>query len=288
MMSWPADPESLLAGPRGRRLCWALVPDVGGSGQVRDYPAWQQVLSYSLAADPADLASELAAAVDQTDWAAFMADMSDLDLVEPLAESVTSAMFWQEPDLEDQALAHPEVADTLRPVAQAVTGAPAARWWSGGLDPAAQQYVESLLGKGEGPPLSGASSRLAGWRAAADEEERSAAERPADPAAPYSGHWWSSPAWAELANTTRVLAGLGPLQLFAMEELARVGRSALLAGGARPPGQNPRDHRAGRLGRPGGPLPARGHQVPATRLVAGHRLGRPLADARLRRRCRRL
>jgi hypothetical protein len=181
MMSWPADPESLLAGPRGRRLCWALVPDVGGSGQVRDYPAWQQVLSYSLAADPADLASELAAAVDQTDWAAFMADMSDLDLVEPLAESVTSAMFWQEPDLEDQALAHPEVADTLRPVAQAVTGAPAARWWSGGLDPAAQQYVESLLGKGEGPPLSGASSRLAGWRAAADEEERSAAELPADP-----------------------------------------------------------------------------------------------------------
>ena len=218
MMSWPADPESLLAGPRGRRLCWALVPGVGGSGQVRDYPAWQQVLSYSLAADPADLASELAAAVDQTDWAAFMADMSDLDLVEPLAESVTSAMFWQEPDLEDQALAHPEVADTLRPVAQAVTGAPAARWWSGGLDPAAQQYVESLLGNGEGPPLSGASSRLAGWRAATDEEERSAAERPADPAAPYSGHWWSSPAWAELANTTRALPGLGPLQLFAMED----------------------------------------------------------------------
>ena len=93
MMSWPADPESLLAGPRGRRLCWALVPGVDGSGQVRDYPAWQQVLSYSLAADPADLASELAAAVDQTDWAAFMADMSDLDLVEPLAESVASAMF---------------------------------------------------------------------------------------------------------------------------------------------------------------------------------------------------
>ena len=56
------------------------------------------------------------------------------------------------------------MADTLRPVAQAVTGAPAARWWSGGLDPAAQQYVESLLGNGEGPPLSGASSRLSGWR----------------------------------------------------------------------------------------------------------------------------
>jgi hypothetical protein len=139
IMSWPADPEALLAGPRGRRLCWALAAELGGLGQTHGDPAWQQVLNYSRAADPADLASELAAAVDQTDWASVMVGMSDLDLVEELAESVTSAMFWQEPDAEN-------------------------------------------------------------------EEERSAAERPADPAAPYGGHWWSSPTWAGLANTTRALA----------------------------------------------------------------------------------
>ena len=218
MMSWPADPESLLAGPRGRRLCWALAAEVGGLGQTRGSPAWQLIQSGSLAADPADLASELAAAVNRTDWAALAAGMSDRDLVEPLAESVAWAMFWQQPDNKDQALARPEVADALRPVAYAVTGAPAARWWSDGLDPGTQQYVESLLGTHEGPPLSGAASRLTAWLAAENEEERSAAERPADPAAPYSGHWWSSPAWAGLAGTTRALPGLGPLQLFAMED----------------------------------------------------------------------
>jgi len=218
MMSWPADPESLLAGPRRRRLCWALATEIGGSGQTRAGPAWQQVQSYSLAADPADLASELAAAVDQTDWAAVMTDMSELDLIEPLAESATSALPWQGPDPEDQALAHPEVADTLRPVAHAVASAPAARWWSDGLAPGTQRYLASVLGKDEGPPLSGAASRLATWLAATNDEERSAAERPADPAAPYSGHWWSSPAGASLADTTWSLPDLGPLQLFAMED----------------------------------------------------------------------
>jgi hypothetical protein len=218
MVTWPADPGSLLAGPRGRRLCWALAAEMGGLGQTGGSPAWQQVLSYSLAAGPAELAGELAAAVDQIDWAQVMAHMGDLDLVGPLAESVSSARFWQGPDTEDQALAHPEVADTLRPVAHAVTGAPAARWWSGGLDPGTQQYTESLLGNDEGPPLSGASSRLATWLAATREEERSAAERPADPAAPNSGEWWSSPTGAGLADTTRALPGAGPLQLFAMED----------------------------------------------------------------------
>jgi hypothetical protein len=218
MMSWPADPESLLAGPRGRRLCWALAAKMGGSGQARGGLAWQQVPSYLLGANPADLASELAAAVDRTDWASVVADMSDLDLLEPLAESVTSATYWQGPDPEDRALAHPQVADALRPVARAITAAPATRWWSGHLDPGTQQYVESVLGLDEGPPLSGAASRLAAWLAATGDEESSAAERPADPAAPYSGHWWSSPTWAGLADTTRALHGLGPLQLFAMED----------------------------------------------------------------------
>ena len=218
MMSWPADPDSLLAGPRGRRLCWALAAGMGDSGQRLGGPAWRQVQTDSLPSDPADLASELAAAVGQTDWASAAAGMSDLDLIESLAESVASAMPWQEPDTGDRALAHPEVADTLRPVARAVTSAPAARWWSSGLDPGTQQYVESLLRSDEGPPLTGAAGRLEKWLATEAEEERSAAERPTDPTAPYSGYWWSSPTWARLADTTRALPGLGPLQLFAMED----------------------------------------------------------------------
>jgi len=217
-MSWPGDPESLLAGPRGRRLCWVLAGDMGEPASPEIGPVWERVRSYSRAADPVELASELAAVVARTDWHFVLAGTSEVALVEPLAESVTVAMYWQGPDEVDHALAHPEVAGELRPVAHAVTAAPGARWWSSGIDAGTQQYVESPFGRDGKPPWSGAADKLMTWLADTEEEERSAAGRPADPAAPYSGHWWSSPTWAELVSTTRALPDLGPLQLYAMED----------------------------------------------------------------------
>ena len=218
IMSWPGDPESLLAGPRGRRLCWELAAQMGRPERPGIGPAWEQVWSNSRGADPVELASELAAAVAGSDWPFALAGMSEVALVEPLAESVTLAMYWQEPDTVDQALAHPGVAGELRPVAHAITGAPGTRWWSTGIDAGTQHYVESPHDQDGRPTWSGAADRLVTWLAATEEEERSAAGRPADPAAPYSGHWWSSPTWAGLVSTTRALPGLGPLQLYAMED----------------------------------------------------------------------
>lgn len=218
IMSWPGDPESLLAGPRGRRLCWVLAAEMDGPTGPAIGPAWKRVWSHSRGADPVELASELAAAVAGTDWHLALAGMSQVDLVEPLAESVTVAMYWQGPDEVDRALAHPEVAGELRPVAHAIAHSPATRWWSTGVDAGTQQYVESPFGRVGRPPWSGAADRLRAWLAATEDEERSAAGRPADPAAPHSGHWWSSPIWAELASTTRALPGLGPLELYAMED----------------------------------------------------------------------
>jgi hypothetical protein len=66
--------------------------------------------------------------------------------------------------------------------------------------------------------LSGTAELLAAWRAATMEDERSAAERPADPAASYSGYWWSSPKWPSPVSTTRALPGFGPPQLIAIED----------------------------------------------------------------------
>jgi hypothetical protein len=179
---------------------------------------WQPLDSESLDADLADLASELAVAVAQADWHSVRAAVSDAALIGPLAESVSWAMYWQPPDGVDRALAHPEVAGELYPAAQAVTGAPAARWWSGGIGPGIQQHVEALPGNGEGPHLSGTADRLATWRAGMAEHERLAAGRPADPAASFSGYWWSSPILAGLACTTRALPGLGALRITAVED----------------------------------------------------------------------
>jgi hypothetical protein len=216
-VGWPEDPGSLLAGPRGRRLCWVVAG--GLPHQARIGPAWEQVISFDrLGAGPAELAGELAVAVARRDWAAVVAGMSEAELAGPLADSAGWAMYWQPPDGVDQALAYPQVAEALRPVARAVTGAPAARWWPGGPELGAQQYVEPVGAGRAGPALSGAARRLAAWLVAELGDERSAAARPPNPAANYSGHWWSAPCLSGLVSTTRALPGLGPLQLTAKED----------------------------------------------------------------------
>lgn len=56
------------------------------------------------------------------------------------------------------------------------------------------------------------------WRTGTLDDERSAHDRPEDPAASYSGHWWSSPAHSRLPVTTRGLRGLGAVGLALVED----------------------------------------------------------------------
>jgi hypothetical protein len=223
VVSWTEDPASLLAAPRGRRLCLALVAAKGRPARASIGRAWEQVGFDSPGGDPAGLAAELAAAVSRTDWHAVLAGISEADLVALLAESVSWAMYWQPPDGVDRALAHEEVAGQLGPVAHAVTGAPAAHWWASGVELGSQQHLQAMRGNGgEELVLSGAAERLAAWLADTADDERRAASRPADPAAPYSGYWWSSPRIARQrpgpVSTTRALPGHGPLQLTVVED----------------------------------------------------------------------
>ena len=141
-----------------------------------------------------------------------------------MSDSVGWAMYWQPPDEIDQALAHSEVAEELAAVARAVTAAPANRWWSSLLARDHQHFVRLLIGEtdhgltGEPPDLAGADANLAGWLAHTIEEERSAASRPTDPAAPHSGHWWSAPALSRLVWSTRSLRDFGPVGLVLVED----------------------------------------------------------------------
>lgn len=219
-MTWRADPRSLLAGPRGRRLCWAIAEhQPARSEEYLPGPSWQQVrYAGSSPPDPAALAAELAAAVTRVDWARRLAGSDDVALVAPLAESADWAVYWQAPDEIDQALALPGVAETLLPVARAVADAPGSRWWSSGVELNSQQHLQPDGGPCGEPLLSGSGERLAAWREAIDEDELAAAELPADPAANYSGHWWSSPKWPTPVSTTRVVPGHGPLQLTVIED----------------------------------------------------------------------
>jgi len=209
-MSWP-DSAELLAGPRGRRLCWSLVAPDG-------HPGWDRVRDGASAGDLTGLTGEVAACVARTDLGAIAASTGELALLPALAEPVATAMYWQEPDDEDRVLAAGPVREALLPVAEVVAAAPAARWWATPLAAGRQQYVEWLGGFAAAPVLTGAAAELAKWRAGELDDERSAGDRPDDPEAPWSGHWWSIPAHSRLPSTTRSVPGLGAVRLALAED----------------------------------------------------------------------
>jgi hypothetical protein len=171
-------------------------------------------------AGPARLAAALGAAVSRSDIGALAVVREPVSFLSALADAVTWAMYWQEPDDRDRRLADPRVAEQLWPVAEAVSRAPAARWWSTPMDRATQHEVVFDDPDGRSfpdPPADGRDALLA-WRADTLEDGRRAAERPDDPRAPYSGFWWSTPALSGLRRSTRSLGSTGPAGLHLVED----------------------------------------------------------------------
>ena len=160
------------------------------------------------------LHAELVAALELVDVSGLRRWQDPEDLVEPVAETVGQAMYWQAPHDEDALTADPDVTTALRPIATALVCAPAAAWWSNGLDLTALRCTRwDLSGSAGPPPLTGAANRLRRWRAEMLAGEIEAAtNRPADLEAPFSGHWWSTPP-AESVTTARPVAGLGSVEL---------------------------------------------------------------------------
>ena len=208
-MGWPAG--DLLSGPRGRRLCWALLD----AGHCR---GWDRIWNGAMTGDLSGLTDEVAGCVAQTDLGSIAATAGDRPLLEALGESVARAMYWQEPDQVDRALTNLAVREALLPIARAVAVAPAAQWWPAPVAADRQQYVEWLGWPDDPPALTGAGATLAAWRSATLEDERSAGGRPADPSAPYTGNWWSAPLPSRLPATTSAIPGIGPLGLVVVED----------------------------------------------------------------------
>jgi hypothetical protein len=221
-VAWPAVPEDLLAGPRGRRTCFEIVSPYRDDGSLPSGPGWHDLPYGSDEADARQLAAELAELVAAADLAAIVATDADTGLIGCVQGAVGNAMYWQPPDECDLALAQEQVAQTLAPVARAVTAASASTWWSSPLDRDRQQYVQFLEqepGMDMDPPaLTGAAANLAAWLAHTGKYERDAADLPADPAANYSGEWWSAPVHSALVRTTRSLSGLAAVRLLLVED----------------------------------------------------------------------
>ena len=212
-MSWPMLPAALLDGPRGRRLCWELLDaamDAGSDWALRD-----KLWTASQHGDLSAVAGDLAAFTEDAGQTV-LPGQDDGTLLEALAMTAQLAMYWQEPEPDDIALEDPAVRAALVPVAAALEHDPRTLWWADPLDRTGQQCVQ--WPEANPARLTGLPDALARWRADEQEDERAAAERPADPAARWSGHWWSVPALAGLPQTARSLAGAGPVGLALVED----------------------------------------------------------------------
>jgi hypothetical protein len=197
------DGESLLEGPRGRRLCLELAMDLDPDIRLTVFQ-----LAYDLdsgrgtsrvlltAASPDDAGTppaapspeEVAAGLDALD----LTGLEDSLMQEALERSVDSARYWQEPDGEDVLAGMPVIRAALQPLAKQIPNAPGVQWWCAGRG--VEQWAIDWRSAEDPAPLKGPHPNLAEWAARVrDGEERAVHELPTDPYAPVSGSWWSVP-----------------------------------------------------------------------------------------------
>ncbi|HET6876063.1 MAG TPA: hypothetical protein VFH38_00885 [Jatrophihabitans sp.] len=133
-----------------------------------------------------------------------------------LADAVTWATYWQEPDDVDQALAAARADPALHELAARVA-AQVPAWWNSNVDLTAQVCIEWDDPALAAPAFAGVPQRVAAWRAGEAADERRAAERPPDVRAPWSGHWWSAPCLQNLPSSARTV-GAEPVGLTLVED----------------------------------------------------------------------
>ncbi len=232
------NPATLLAGPRGRRLCLELAAvfaqkpsGTGGStyGSATFYAAHaldpergsSRVLFGPGTDDPpAPSTEDVAARLD----AVALPELTEQDLLYALGSMVNTARYWQEPDGEDVLAASAPMRRALHRIAGHLLDSPLTQWWTAPMDPSGQWTVDFV----DDPPLppsadsstepKTAAFALEQWRESVVEEERRArVERPGDPTANFSGTWWSRPP-GELTKSTSELPGQGPWGLQLVED----------------------------------------------------------------------
>lgn len=177
--------------------------------------------------DPGRLLAALEASLPVVDLAALTDPAQEEFLLECVADAVDSARYWQEPDELDVALGDPRLVAALAPVAARIAAAPAASWWSAGLDLDSQVFVvKRVEGAGTRPVFHGARQVLEIGR-----------DQVTGPGTRHRGRWvndawWSFPSWSILlkdlerygphppivAATTRSRPGLGAVSLLLEED----------------------------------------------------------------------
>ncbi|MET4540879.1 hypothetical protein ABIE37_002667 [Arthrobacter bambusae] len=132
--------DSLLQGPRGRRLCLELAMELDqdiriavfhlgydldpGAGRSRRMLTMDPV-GEAPPPLPEPTIDELAGLITSLDFR----NISDELVQHALQRAVDTARYWQEPDGEDVLAATEEITEALAQVAKSLAGSPATQWW---------------------------------------------------------------------------------------------------------------------------------------------------------------
>lgn len=206
--------DELLHGPRGRRLCLAVM--INADDALRSAVFW---LGHALdpnpgtiirfgggdgedVEDPTVTEAEVADLIRRADPTA---PISEEAVRAAMGESVDHARYWQEPDGADAVASLPAVREALRPVADRVVAAMPALT----APFAPRQWAVDWREVSDSAPVGRAPAAvLAGWSVEqCEEEKRAAHDRPSDPTANFSGSWWSVP-WELLTTRAEVMDAL--------------------------------------------------------------------------------
>lgn len=233
--------SDLLVGPRGRRFCTELLRQVldeeSGAGEAlhlaffwADYHVDRDrggsISLFGPGADrpePPPSAAELARAVDAAVEASEPRTVGLAHVARALAQTASSAMYWQEPDARDVLLAQPDLAPVVARLADVWASTPAVARLIDAPRSQRQWSVEFDDEHGEHPGSAAAPDHaaraLVTWRRALEAELAAvrARDRRRPAASNVGGSWWST-APSGLVATTATLGVLGPIGLWAVED----------------------------------------------------------------------
>ena len=231
--------ELLLAGPRGRRflLHYALISEGAASPAQSEALFSQATVQTALRLDPHISDDTAVRSRARFGWVDSLPEVQHVsafevaqrlgavELLDPTPErlrtalkaAVDTARYWQEPDGEDRLAATPEMRHALQHVARHVAASPHLAWWRAPVDRSTQHCV---LWEGT-PPWDIPEDIHATIRAARDrelaQEQLARTHRDPDPAANWSGEWWSQPPKA-IPSSTRTLFDGSPAGLWFVED----------------------------------------------------------------------
>ena len=243
-MTVPADAiaaraQSLLAGPRGRRMLLelAISLDARAPGGEGERPLQRTVLLAALALDPALSPVPVTKLVGFSGEARALSDLPQLTpadvaaqvlrvgtggLTEPLlraalAGAAAYAVHWDAPFAEEALAATGPVVSALTPLATAVAASPLVSWWYSPVAEATQLSVTWRDAPFADPLAAERDTLAAAILVVRENEGRAQSAAPADPAEGVLEEWRSTPP-STVPESTRAVEGHTPLRLFCYEE----------------------------------------------------------------------